>query len=94
MILLDYESCLWYAILDGVEKYDKNTSIHLADVRADYPLKRYANESSAMIVDGKRQWVTYEILVVDGEDFEQIGEAFEAAVNVNKLALATLWRRV
>lgn len=65
--------------------YDKNTSIHLADVRADYPQKRYANESSAMMVDGKRQWVTYETLVVDGEDFEQIGEAFEAAVNVKKV---------
>lgn len=65
--------------------HDKNTSIHLADVRADYPGKRYANESSAMMVDGKRQWVTYETLVVDGEDFEQIGEAFEAVMNVNKV---------
>lgn len=67
--------------------YDKNTSIHLADVRADYPGKRYANESSAMMVDGKRQWVTYETLVVDGEDFEQIGEAFEAEANVNKVSI-------
>lgn len=67
--------------------YDKNTSIHLADVRAEYPGKRYANESSAMIVNGKRQWVTYETLVVDGEDFEQIGEAFEASVPVNKVMI-------
>lgn len=65
--------------------YDKNTSIHLADVRANYPGKRYANESSAMMVDGKRQWVTYETLVVDGEDFEQIGEDFEAVGHVNKV---------
>ena len=56
---------------------DKNTSIHLADVRAEYPGKRYANESSAILVNGKREWVTYNTLVVDGEDFEQIGEAFE-----------------
>ncbi len=65
--------------------HDKNTSLHLADVRADYPGKRYANESSAMMVEGKRQWVTYETLVVDGEDFKLIGEAFEAAMNVNKV---------
>lgn len=65
--------------------HDKNTSLHLADVRAEYPGKRYANESSAMMVEGKRQWVTYETLVVDGEDFEQIGQAFEAAANVNKV---------
>lgn len=64
--------------------YDKNTSIHLADVRAEYPSKRYAKESSAMMVDGAREWVTYETLVVDGEDFEQIGEAFESAVSVKK----------
>lgn len=64
--------------------YDKNTSLHLADVRANYPEKKYANESSAMMVDGERKWVTYETLVVDGEDFEAIGEAFEAECKVNK----------
>jgi len=57
--------------------YDKNTSIHLADVRAEYPGKHNGKESSAMLVNGKREWVTYETLVVDGEDFEEIGEAFE-----------------
>lgn len=67
--------------------YDKNTSIHLADVRAEYPQKRYATESSAMMVEGKRQWVSYETLVVDGEDFEQIGEAFEKTVPVNKVKI-------
>ncbi|MFT4142974.1 MAG: AAC(3) family N-acetyltransferase [Mobilitalea sp.] len=65
--------------------YDKNTSLHLADVRANYPGKIFAKESSAMIEDGTRKWVTYETLVVDGEDFEQIGEAFEANKNVNKV---------
>ncbi len=64
--------------------YDKNTSLHLADVRADYPGKRYADESSAMMVNGKREWVTYETLVVDGEDFEEIGEAFETAYKVSR----------
>lgn len=64
--------------------YDKNTSLHLADVRAKYPSKRYENESSAMMVDGKRQWVTYETLVVDGEDFKEIGKAFENTCEVSK----------
>lgn len=62
--------------------YDKNTSIHLADVRAEYPGKHYGRESSAMMVNGKREWVTYETLVVDGEDFEQIGQAFEDTEDV------------
>jgi len=57
--------------------YDKNTSLHLADALATYPSKHYVEESSAIKVDGKRQWVTYETLYVDGEDFELIGKAFE-----------------
>ncbi len=80
-----------YILLLGVG-YDKNTSIHLADFRADYPSKHYANESSAIMMDGKRQWVTYETLVVDGEDFNEIGEAFEKAndVKIIKLGNATV----
>ena len=27
--------------------------------------------------DGKRKWVSYETLYVDGEDFEEIGKALE-----------------
>lgn len=67
--------------------YDKNTSLHLADVRAEYKRKRYANESSAMIVHGERKWVTYETLVVDGEDFEYIGQDFEKNTNVPKITI-------
>lgn len=57
--------------------YDKSTSIHLADARAVYPSKHTITESSAIMLDGKREWVTYETLFVDGEDFEEIGIAFE-----------------
>ena len=32
-------------------------------------------------------WRAYETLFVDGEDFEQIGEAFEAVYPVKKVAL-------
>lgn len=58
--------------------YDKNTSLHLADARAAYPGKRLAAESCAMLVNGRREWVTYETLFVDGADFKAIGAAFEA----------------
>ncbi len=64
--------------------YDKNTSLHLADVRAYYPGKHNCIEHSAIFEDGKRVWKEYETLFVDGEDFEQIGEAFEQANTVNK----------
>lgn len=78
-------------LLIGVD-YDKNTSLHLADVRADYPGKHTATESSAMLVNGERQWVSYETLYVDGEDFIEIGRAFEEAhpVKTAKIGNATV----
>lgn len=63
--------------------YDKNTSIHLADERADYPGKHKCIEHSAIMENGKRVWKAYETLFVDGEDFEQIGEDFEKECNVS-----------
>ena len=64
--------------------YDKNTSIHLADVRAAYPGKHNCTEYSAMMENGKRVWKKYETLFVDGEDFEEIGKAFEENTTVSK----------
>lgn len=67
--------------------YDKNTSLHLADVRAEYPSKHTVMESSAIKVDGQRKWQTYETLAVDGEDFPVIGEAFEQTGQVRHVSL-------
>ncbi len=67
--------------------YDKNTSLHLADVRADYPSKHNCIEHSAVMENGKRVWKEYETLFVDGEDFEQIGEAFEQDNTVSRAML-------
>lgn len=75
-----------YVLLIGVD-YDKNTSIHLADVRANYESKHNVNESSAIIENGKRIWKTYETLFVDGEDFVDIGKAFEEEYDVKKVKL-------
>ena len=69
-------------LLIGVD-YDKNTSLHLADVRAEYPGKHTCLEHSAVMENGKRVWKAYETLFVDGKDFADIGAAFEAAHIVN-----------
>lgn len=37
-----------------------------------------------MMENGKRVWKRYETLFVDGEDFEEIGSAFEAGNAVSK----------
>ena len=58
--------------------------MHLADVRADYPGKHNCIAHSAIMENGRRVWKEYETLFVDGEDFEQIGEAFEKTEHVDK----------
>ncbi len=68
-------------LLIGVD-YDKNTSIHLADVRAEYPGKHTCVEHSAVMENGQRVWKAYETLYVDGRDFREIGAAFEAVHTV------------
>lgn len=73
-------------LLIGVD-YDKNTSIHLADVRAEYRGKHTCVEHSAVMENGKRVWKAYETLFVDGEDFKDIGIAFEALHTVNTATL-------
>lgn len=75
-----------YVLLLGVG-YDKNTSIHLADARAEYPGKHDSTECSAIMENGKRVWKEYHTLFVDGEDFDAIGKAFEAAYPIKKAAL-------
>lgn len=73
-------------LLIGVD-YDKNTSLHLADVRAEYPGKHNCTEHSAIMENGKRVWKEYETLYVDGEDFIEIGAEFERTETVRIAAL-------
>lgn len=65
-----------YVLLIGVG-YDKNTSLHLAETRANFPSKTFADESSAVMIDGKRTWVTYKTQVVKDEDFIQLGSEYD-----------------
>jgi aminoglycoside 3-N-acetyltransferase len=78
-----------YVMLLGVEHWN-NTSLHLAEFRANYPGKRNLHTGSAMLVDGKRQWVAYETFETNGDDFGEIGQAFDAAhqIVVQRIAQA------
>ena len=82
-----------YVLLIGVG-YDKNTSLHLADARAEYPSKHQTVEHSAIIEDGLRVWKAYETLYVDGHDFVQIGDAFEEAYPIRKVTLGSATLRL
>ncbi|MEC0168251.1 AAC(3) family N-acetyltransferase [Paenibacillus graminis] len=70
-----------YVLLAGVG-YDKNTSLHLAEARADFPAKKRVNDSSAVMVKGRREWVTYETQAVNDEDFVRLGEEYDKEMNL------------
>ncbi len=65
-----------HVLLLGVG-HANNSSLHLAENRANYPKKAYVKQGAAMRIDGKRQWVVYETLDLDSDDFKTIGAAFE-----------------
>ena len=55
-----------------------NTSLHLAEYRADLDGERQTR-GSPVLVDGEREWVEYGDIHIDDEDFPECGAAFEDA---------------
>jgi aminoglycoside 3-N-acetyltransferase len=78
-----------YVLLLGVEHWN-NTSLHLAESRANYQGKRNVKVGTAMFVEGKREWVWYEAMEFYSDDFGEIGKAFDAdyGLTVGKIANA------
>ena len=86
-----YEHDAW-VLLIGVD-HGNNTSLHLAESRAGFPGKRYHLEGAPMLVEGRRQWCTFEELAVDDADFARLGEEYAASSGRERrtaLGMATL----
>jgi aminoglycoside 3-N-acetyltransferase len=66
-----------YILLLGVN-HSNNTSLHLAEFRANWPGKRKIQEGTSMFVNGVRQWVKFDTLRLETDDFNQIGDSYEA----------------
>lgn len=56
--------------------HDHNTSLHLAEARAEWPGKRIAPEGAPLIVDGRRVWHAYSDLDWNDSDFIHVGRDF------------------
>lgn len=83
-----------YVLLLGVG-HGNNTSLHLAETRANFPGKPIITCGAPMFVthpNGQREraWVNYQDLDYNGDDFLTLGAAFEAtgAVNIGRVACA------
>lgn len=70
-----------HVLLLGVG-HANNSSLHLAEARADFPGKHCREEGASVLVEGARRWVTYQALVTDADDFPAVGAAFESSGTV------------
>ena len=55
---------------------DANTSLHLAEYRADYDGKSYDSNGAPVLEDGERRWITFDE-PESRDDFREIEAAFE-----------------
>lgn len=70
-----------YILLIGVG-YNKNTSLHLAETRAKFLDKKFIDESSAVMINGKREWITYKTQEVHDSDFIELGNQYDKEKNI------------
>lgn len=64
-----------YVLLLGVG-HGNNTSLHLAEYRSQYPIKRTISSGAPLLIAGRRQWVTFSDIDHDDRDFVAIGDQF------------------
>ncbi|HTN87349.1 MAG TPA: AAC(3) family N-acetyltransferase [Sorangium sp.] len=69
-----YELGGWVLLL-GVG-HGNNTSLHLAEHRADFPGKRIEVRHAPILVDGARQRVAFDDIATNDGDFDRIGADF------------------
>jgi aminoglycoside 3-N-acetyltransferase len=84
-----YEREGW-VLLIGVD-HSNNTSLHLAEYRANFPSKKTIREGAPILVDQHRHWAEFSNINLDSDDFLQIGEAFSTdtrQVKHGKIAMA------
>lgn len=64
--------------------HDRNTSLHLAEARAEFTGKRVVEQGGPVSVAGRRQWATFEEWNYQDDDFEALGAAFEETGGVTE----------
>jgi aminoglycoside 3-N-acetyltransferase len=69
-----YDLGAWILLL-GV-KHDNNTSLHLAEYRAEYPGKKEIRQGAPIMVEGERKWVEFKELAECTKDFRKIGKKY------------------
>jgi aminoglycoside 3-N-acetyltransferase len=61
--------------------HESNTSLHLAEYRAEWPTKKLIAQGAPVMVDGERRWERFQDVDLDSDDFEALGANFERDIN-------------
>jgi len=72
--------------------HESNTSLHLAEYRAEWPGKKLIAQGAPVMVDGERRWERFQDVDLDSDDFEALGADFERdtdSVRLGRVGLAT-----
>lgn len=77
-----YERDGWVLLL-GVG-HGNNTSLHLAEERADYPGKRTLRQGAPLTQDGRRRWATFDMTDPHDGDFAELGADFAAQTGLER----------
>ncbi len=79
-----------WVLLLGVG-HGNNSSLHLAEARADWPGKAWEEQGAPIEQAGQRVWATFQTLAWNAADFPTLGAAFEAtgAVQLGRVGAAT-----
>ncbi len=72
-----------YVLLLGVG-HGNNTSLHLAEHRANYESKKVIRQGAPILLEDKRVWQTFQDIEGDSEDFEAIGKAFAEETDLER----------
>lgn len=59
--------------------HDSNTSLHLAEYRADFKSKKEIMQGAPMLVNGERAWIQLREFEEQSEKFPEIGKAYRQA---------------
>lgn len=72
--------------------HGSNTSLHLAEYRAEWPGKKVIAQGAPVLIDGHRRWERFQDVDLDSDDFEALGAEFERdtnSVRLGRVGLAT-----
>ena len=63
--------------------YSKNTSLHLAECKANYPAKAQFKNGFPVIEHARKTWKEYDDIDYDTDDFEEIGRRYEQECGIH-----------